>query len=202
MRREKLEELKELIHSLQIKELRELEEPPRFIEAKVYHAVTNDGRTLRREKLIKNGRDGSAVIIVPFLNESDVMLTIEPRIFTKETVGVGFSAGYIEPGENGIMGATRELKEETGLTAGNMIYLGGHYQDPGISGAYNEVYLALNCILTNEQQLDKDEYIKRFICHFDELDDLVNIGYLNDANTLIAYYKTNEYRKVRMKNEF
>ena len=48
---------------------------------------------------IKNGKDGSAAIILPITNENSTILVVEPRVLTKSGVGISLPAGYIEEGE-------------------------------------------------------------------------------------------------------
>ncbi len=196
MRKEKLKELRELIELLKVKEMELTDEQAQFIKAKVYRVITNDGHKLRREKLVKGNNDGSAAIIVPFINDEEVMLCVEPRVFLKNTVGVNFPAGYIEQGEKGIEAASRELYEETGYK-GKLTPLGGFYQDSGISSAFNEVFIGSDLKQVGEQKLDGSEHIFKYICRFDELEDLINEGYICDSNSLIAYNKVKDYKKGR-----
>ena len=51
-------------------------------------------------------------------------------------------AGGIEPGEEALHSALRELAEETGYTAGKMERLGGFYGSPGYSTEFLHLFLA------------------------------------------------------------
>jgi len=53
---------------------------------------------------------------------------------------IEFPAGKLEPGEVPLEGARRELTEETGLTAGRIIYLGPLYPTPGYSNEILHLY--------------------------------------------------------------
>ena len=192
MNKDKLDELNKSFDLMSTKEMVEQKDLAKFVKAKPFIVTINDGRKLRREKLIKGNNDGSAVIIVPFINEKEVMLGIEPRVFTKDGVLVSFPAGYIEKGEDALLAAKRELLEETGLESETIIPLGGYYQDAGISGAYNQVFIALKCKQKAEQKLDKDEYITRFVCDFNDINFLIENGYMLDSGSIIAYYKARD----------
>ena len=196
MPKKELENLNELIEKLKVKHAKELDDKPSFISSKVYDIETNNGNHFRRERLTKLGKDGSAVVIVPFVSENKVLLCVEPRVFTRRTVGVGFPAGYIEQNEDPIAAAQRELQEETGLT-GNLTYLGGFYQDSGISSAYNRIFVAENLTGEGIQHLDDDEFVYNFITDFDNLDYLIENDYINDCNALIAINKVKDYRRER-----
>ena len=114
MRKEKLEELKQYIEEL--KTIKFNKTSGTFLKSEGYNCTLNNGVIIKREKLIKGNNDGSAVIIMPVTTNNEILTVIEPRVFTKETVGIGLPAGYIEKGEDVKKAAIREMYEETGLT--------------------------------------------------------------------------------------
>jgi len=153
-----------------------------------------DGK-VRREKILKNNKDGSAAIILPVTSDNNVVLTIEPRVFSKRTIGIGVPAGYIEDGEDSYVAALRELEEETGLVPDKLTMMGGFYQDMGCSSAYNETFLATGCKWLKNQNLDESEYIKYFECTYDEALELVDMNYIEGCNAVIALNKAKKYIK-------
>lgn len=175
----------------------EVEKSKSFLTSKLYECRLQCGRVIFREKLLKDGKDGSASIIVPFTRNNHVLVIVEPRVFTRKTVGVGFPAGYIESDEDSIEGARRELLEETGYQAETMIQLDEFYQDEGCSSALNRIFLALNCDKIKEQNLDKDEIVKYFECTFEEVLELEKRGYIEGSNGKLAIARVKEYRKGR-----
>lgn len=199
MRKKKLVELKKLIEDMKTINIKKMHEPSEFIKSEVYECVLNNGQVIKREKMLKSGNNGSAAIILPVLANNQVILTVEPRVFTKETVGIGIPAGYIENGEQAKQAALRELEEETGYTTNNLIPLGGFYQDMGCSSAFNECFLALNSTKVSEQRLDKDEYIKYFTCYYKEALELIDLGYIKECNAIITLNKAKKYMKGKSK---
>lgn len=189
MRKEKLEELKYYLETLKTIEFTKKNKEPSFIKSEVYDCKLNSGEIITREKLLKGNKNGSAAIVLPITTDNEVILVIEPRVFTKKTVGIGLPAGYIEDGEKAIDSARRELKEETGYEAKELISLGGFYQDMGCSSAYNECFLATNCVKTGNQKLDESEYIKYFKCYFQEALELIDLGYIEGSNAIITFEK-------------
>ena len=199
MRKEKLEELKEIVEELKTIEVieREVEQKNKFLQSKAYSFKLNNGIIIPRERLVKGGKDGSAAIIMPVLPNNEVLTIIEPRVFTDLTVGIGFPAGYIESGEEPKVGALRELREETGFVPKEMIEIDSFYQDEGVSSALNHIFLALDCKKKFNQELDKDEIVKYMMFNYEELLELEEMGYIKGCNTKLALEKSKTYMKGR-----
>ena len=195
MRKEKLEDLKEIVEELKTIEVQEriIEQKDKFLQSKAYYFKLNNGITIPREKLIKGGKDGSAAIIMPVLSNNEILTIIEPRVFTNLTVGIGFPAGYIESGESAKEGALRELREETGFVPKKMIEIDSFYQDEGISSALNHIFVGLNCEKQFAQELDKDEIVKYMTFNYEELLELEDMGYIKGCNTKLALAKSKKY---------
>lgn len=169
----------------------------KFLTIETYICKLNNNSLINREKLLKNNTDGSASIIFPLTSDNKIILVMEPRVFTKETVDIGFPSGYIENGEDSLITAKRELLEETGYTTDNLIKVGSFYQDQGISAAFNHYFIAFNCQKVQNQNLDKDEIIKIIEVTFEELQELINIGWIKGLNSAYLIEKGKEYIRVR-----
>ena len=166
----------------------------RFVTSIPYLYTLNNGRVIRREQVLKNNYNGSAVIIAPYIKETgEFLVVIEPRVFTKLGVSVSFPAGYIEEGEKPKEAALRELKEETGYVSENMIYLDSYYQDEGVSEAFNHSFLALDCEKKYDQDLDENEIVKYTTLTYEELLELEKEGIINGANTKLTLAKIKNF---------
>lgn len=195
MRTEKLNELQGYIEELKFKKMELLEKAGKFLTIERHKVEFNNGRVVTREKLVKNGLDGNACIILPVTDEGNTLLVVQPRVFTQEGVAVELPAGYVDEGESYEMAARRELLEETGYVPKNMRWLGSFYQDQGCSAAYNQAFLAEGCKCIGEQQLDGDEYIRYFECSYDEMLELVDMGMIRDAQSQLTIERSKQYFK-------
>lgn len=110
---QKLSELNQIIDEFKTIDKKELNKESRFLKIKSYEFKINNGKRIIREELIKGNASGSAVIIIPRLENENYLTVIEPRVFTDLTVGIAFPAGYIDKGEEKEISALRELREET-----------------------------------------------------------------------------------------
>lgn len=195
MRKEKLEELKQYVEELKTIKQVEINSEKSFLKSKTYDFTLANGKTIRREKLLKGKNDGSAAIIMPILQNDEILAVVEPRVFTSLGVGIGFPAGYIEEGEEAIKGAMRELREETGFVSDDITLIDSFYQDEGCSSALNRIYLAKNCKKKFNQDLDESEIIKYMVFNYNELLELEKMGYIMGGNTKLALAKTKKYFK-------
>lgn len=191
----RIEELKQIINEFKTIEKIEVNSF-KFLKSQAYELKLNNGRVIVREKLIKGNNDGSAAIIVPIVG-NEILTVIEPRVFTKLTVGIGFPAGYIENNETPEEAALRELQEETGYTPKSIEEILSFYQDEGCSAALNHIFIAYDCKKLNLQNLDKDEIIKYKFFSYNELKKLEQLGYIKRGNNLLALEKIKTYMKGR-----
>ncbi len=160
------------------------------------HQFLIGNKFIEREKIYKNGKDGSAVIVVPMEKDThEFVMSIEPRVFTSNKVAVSFPAGYIEEGELPKEAALRELREETGYVPSEIKHLDSYYQDEGMSSAYNHLYLAFDCEKKYDQDLDSDEIIKYMSFTYEELLELEKMGYICGGNSKLALCRIKNYIK-------
>ncbi len=94
-------------------------------------------------------------------------------------------AGKIDPGEDPLETAVRELKEETGYTAENVRYLCRFYPSVGFSEEVLYLYLCTG-LTEGETDFDENEALDIEKWDIDELHEMVMRGEIDDAKTLIA----------------
>ncbi len=207
MRKEKLEELNDYINELKTVRktlvasdyVLENGKPIKrkgFINVEKYMVELANGMIVPREKITKGGKDKSAAIVMPVTKENNVVLVVQSRSSTHESVCVEFPAGYIEDEEDPEYAGAREVAEETGYIPEKMIFLDKFYQDQSCGVcAYNYNYLALECEKKQEQDLDENEAIRYFECTVDEVIELMEMGYLTDIQTKYTLNLAKQYIK-------
>lgn len=195
MRKEKLDELESYIEELKVKRKTLLDSYGKFLSIERHLVELNNGEIITREKLVKNGRDGNASIILPVTDDGNTLLVVQPRVFTRSGVCVELPAGYVDDNESYEAAARRELFEETGYVPSFMQYLGSFYQDQGCSSAFNQAFLASGCKKIGNQSLDGDEFIRYFECSYDEMLELVSLGYICDCQSQLTIERSKHYMK-------
>ena len=94
-------------------------------------------------------------------------------------------AGKIDPGESAEAAAKRELKEETGYTAGKIKFLMQFYPSVGYSEEILYLYLCTD-LTPGETNFDENEAIDIEEYEINRLHKMVMDGDVQDAKTIIA----------------
>lgn len=105
-------------------------------------------------------------------------------------------AGKLEYGEDHYACAVRELSEETGFTADELVYLGMFYTSPGFSSEKLHVYLALG-LHPGRIHLDEGEFLNVEKYSMEQLIEMVMSNQIEDAKTIIALLKAEKLLKQR-----
>jgi ADP-ribose pyrophosphatase len=94
-------------------------------------------------------------------------------------------AGKTEPGEDPKAAAARELREETGYTAGRLERVAEFYTSIGYSTEVLRLYLATG-LTAGETDFDDNESIDIYEYSADELLEMIRSGEVADAKTIAA----------------
>ena len=94
-------------------------------------------------------------------------------------------AGKADPNEDPVVTAVRELKEETGYTAGDVKHLVTFYPTCGYSNELLHIYLCRE-ITPGEKHWDADECIELTEMTPDEIIEKIGTGEIKDGKTMIG----------------
>ena len=142
--------------------------------------VTVSGGTSYREIIEHNG---GAVIAALTHDKKLVMVRQYRKPAGKVMLEV--PAGKIDPGEKPLEAAIRELKEETGYTAGNVKFLTSFYPSVGYSEEVLYLYLCTE-LTPGETCFDENEAIDIEVIELEKLFKMAMSGEIDDAKTAIA----------------
>ena len=82
----------------------------------------------------------------------------------------------------------RELKEETGCTAGRIVPLGAIYPSPGFLTEVTYLFAALD-LTEGEMQPDEDEFVEVVRLPITEVEKMIERDEIRDAKTVAAMYR-------------
>ncbi len=137
-----------------------------------------DGRERPRELVIHPG--AVALVVV---DEQDRLVMVRQYRRAADAVLLEIPAGTREPGEDAETCARREVREETGYSAGRVERLGGFYSAPGFCTEFLECFL-LTDLNEGESGGDEDENIEIEHLTFEEVLDGIRRGEIVDAKSI------------------
>jgi len=148
-----------------------------------------NGKEATREVI----RHVGAAAVVPLTDEGNVILVRQYR-YPFSQVMLEIPAGKLDIGENPIDCAKRELIEETGYDAKELVYLGAFYPSVAMLNEVIHLFLAKNMTF-RETNLDEDEFLHVEQRPLSEVVEAVMRGEIPDGKTqtaiLKAYYLLN-----------
>ena len=141
-----------------------------------------DGKITTREFIKHPG----AVVILPLFDDGAVLLERQFR-YPLNQVFIEFPAGKIDPDENPLSTAKRELLEETGYTATDWQYICTIHNAIAYSDEHLDIFLAQGLQAGNSQP-DDEEFLEIFKLPLTDLMDLVQKGGITDVKRIIGAF--------------
>lgn len=133
------------------------------------------------------------VTVVPVVKNQkgeNRFLMVEQYRHGNEKVTIEFPAGTVEKGEDPEKAGYRELLEETGFHAGEMIKIGEVSPNPAFMNNRVHIFAARNMESIKEQELDEHEMIDVHVKTIDEVVQRMGTGLYDNGIMMIAlaYY--------------
>ena len=131
---------------------------------------------------------GSVVVLAvdETTNPADPLIVIERQFrHAADQYLLELPAGRVEPGENVLAAAKRELIEETGYRAKKWTKLVRYYASPGFVGEWMEIYLATG-IVAGTAEPEDDERIEVRLLPLSQLMKMCAAGDIHDGKTIIG----------------
>ena len=127
-----------------------------------------------------------AVVILPLFDDGSVLLERQFR-YPLDRVFIEFPAGKIDAGEDPLLCAQRELKEETGYTAREWQFVCTIHNAIGYCDEPLDIYLARG-LTAGPAKLDDEEFLDVYKAPLSELLDGVRNGAVTDVKTIIGAF--------------
>ena len=151
----------------------------KVISLQVDTIALSDGRTATRE-IVKH--PGAAAVVA--IHDGKLIVVEQYRKPLGKTQ-IEIPAGKLDPKEEPIVAAARELEEETGYIAHNLQLMHQYYTSPGFADEILYTYFT-NEVTIGQQNLDDDEDVIVKLITIEEADAYIASGHISDAKTLLA----------------
>jgi ADP-ribose pyrophosphatase len=146
-----------------------------------------NGETSTREIV----RHPGAVCVLALLD--DKMLVVEQYRKALGRSLVEIPAGKLEPGEDPLEAAKRELEEETGYRCDSLRLVSSFYTSPGFADELLHLYVAEN-LVKGTVKLDEDEFLECEAISLDQAKAYMADRRIGDAKTMTAVYAWQVYK--------
>lgn len=154
----------------------------RIVNLRCDSVINVSGKIATREIVEHSG----GVALVVFTDEKKFVLEKQYRKAAGKVL-IEVPAGKAEPGETPQVTAARELREETGYTAGRLEKLCAMYASPGYCDEVLHVYLCTQLTL-GATDFDESEAIDLYEYTAEEVLALIASGEIEDAKTIAAFF--------------
>jgi ADP-ribose pyrophosphatase len=146
-----------------------------------------DGKITTLDLVIHPG----AVTLVPVDSQGRILFVRQFRHAVGKTL-LELPAGTLDPDERPEACAHREVREETGMSAANLVKIGEFFLVPGYSTEFMHIYLATDL---NPDPLpgDEDEFITVEPIPIGQIVERISQGEIRDAKSLAALFLAQSY---------
>ena len=160
----------------------------RHVQVRLDTIVDSEGNSSTLEIVVHPG----AVCVVPLLANGDVVLVRQYRHATGTRL-LEICAGGLNPDENPLDAARRELEEETGYLAGKLVERARFWTTPGFTTEFMYLYEATDLVKTQTNP-DEDEIIDIETTTQDEALRMIDDGRIQDAKSILGLLRVLRHR--------
>jgi 8-oxo-dGTP pyrophosphatase MutT (NUDIX family) len=128
------------------------------------------------------------VSVLPVTSDGQFVLIRQFR-FGSNVEELEVPGGLVDPGEDPIVAAARELREETGYRCERITSLGSVSPNPAFMRNRLHYFVAEGCVLEGEQEQDPGEDIAVELHSLASIDALIARGGLDHALAQLAFYR-------------
>lgn len=167
----------------------------RILHVEKWQVTCPDGKIAAREIVVHKG----AAAVVPVYEDGTTLMVRQHRI-AADRVTLEIPAGKLDSAdEDPYLCAVRELKEETGLSAGRMTLLTSLLTTPGFCTEKIAVYLAQD-LSEGDTDPDDDEFLGLVRIPLEEAVSMVMRGEIRDGKTICGLLMAREAIAQQRKN--
>ncbi len=130
----------------------------------------------------------SWVNVIPLTTKNEVVMVRQYRHGIRD-FSLEIPGGLVEEEDTPEEAAKKELREETGYNASEMILLGSVHPNPAIQNNLCYTFLARDVFLAGEQQQDEKEDIEILYQPLTEIPRLIREGKINHSLVLAAFFR-------------
>lgn len=137
-----------------------------------------------RERAYDLVEHGDSVTIVPVDANGQVYFVTQHRVGADGLL-LELPAGVLDQGEDPLVSARREIREEIGMDAAEIIELGGFFLAPGYTDEYMTVFLATG-LFPSPLEPDEDEFLNLVTMSVETVYQKALAAEFQDGKTLAA----------------
>lgn len=127
------------------------------------------------------------------IDKNNKVIMVKQHRLGADILTIEVPAGTLNPDENPLEAAVRELEEETGYTPGKIMLLKSILVNPAIQTNRCYFFLATDCVKTKEISLDETEEIEIVKYDIEEIFDARTGNLIENSITLLSIMLAKDY---------
>lgn len=151
-----------------------------------------------QEKIYVRGIRKDYSTIVPFISKNEILMIKSYRHLV-DSIQIEVPSGYIDEGETPKEAAIRELREETGYAAKDVISIGHYTLDYSMFEQKGNLFVAYGMVKEGLQSLGIMEKINIQIITIKEIKQLLFKGKILNAASIVALYRALDFHEQQIK---